>query len=151
MTLEGYSTSSKICICSSTFIPKIFAHSNSSKSTQWVHPRTGKAKRVREDLPFGWEQRNDESGRTLFVNTQTGQETFADPRLAFASEIPTRNIVDVRQRFDCGSTALEVLHGLDLSGKVAVVTGSNVGIGFETARSLILHGCTVSFLTIDNE
>ncbi|KAL5277107.1 WWOX family protein [Megaselia abdita] len=123
---------------------KVF-YVNQNQEVKWTHPRTGKAKRVRGDLPFGWEKRNNESGKILYVNTTTGQETFTDPRLAFASEIPTKNISDVRQRFDSGTTALQVLHGLDLSGKVAVVTGSNVGIGFETARSLVLHGCTVYF------
>jgi WW domain-containing oxidoreductase len=59
---------------------------------------------------------------------------------------------------------MQVLHGRDLTGKIAIVTGANCGIGlkflkcpisfnyrivlslgFETARSLALHGCTVIF------
>ena len=39
--------------------------------------------------------------------------------------------------------ALQILHGLDLSTRVAVVTGANSGIGFEISRSLALHGCRV--------
>lgn len=35
----------------------------------------------------------------------------------------------IRRRFDNSSTALDVLQGLDLQGKVALVTGSNTGIG----------------------
>lgn len=30
-----------------------------------------------------------------------------------------------------------------MSGKVAVITGCNTGIGFETARSMALHGCQI--------
>jgi NAD(P)-dependent dehydrogenase (short-subunit alcohol dehydrogenase family) len=41
------------------------------------------------------------------------------------------------------STAEEVTSGLDLSGKTAVVTGCNSGIGFETMRVLALRGAHV--------
>lgn len=36
-----------------------------------------------------------------------------------------------------------MLHGRDLSKHVALITGANTGIGFETAYSLVKHGCTV--------
>lgn len=41
------------------------------------------------------------------------------------------------------STAEEVTAGLDLSGRTAVVTGCNSGIGFETMRVLALRGAHV--------
>lgn len=45
--------------------------------------------------------------------------------------------------FDRDTTAEEVTQGLDLSGKVAIVTGCNSGIGYETLRVLALRGAYV--------
>ena len=50
---------------------------------------------------------------------------------------------EIQQHFDSSSTALQVLHGRDLSGKVAIVTGGNCGIGYETCRALAFHGAHV--------
>lgn len=49
-----------------------------------------------------------------------------------------------QSRFDAGSTAEEVTEGLDLSGKVAIVTGCTSGIGFETMRVLAMRGAYVA-------
>lgn len=48
-----------------------------------------------------------------------------------------------RSDFDEDSTAEQVTEGLDLSGKVAVVTGCTSGIGFETMRVLAMRGAYV--------
>ena len=45
--------------------------------------------------------------------------------------------------FDGRSTADDVLAGVDLFGRVAVVTGANAGIGFEAARALAGRGAEV--------
>lgn len=45
--------------------------------------------------------------------------------------------------FDRRSTADDVVRGLDLSGKVAIVTGATSGIGVETARALASAGAEV--------
>lgn len=46
--------------------------------------------------------------------------------------------------FDATSTALQVLEGIDLSGRAAVVTGAASGIGVETARALAAAGAAVT-------
>lgn len=46
--------------------------------------------------------------------------------------------------FNRNSTADEVLEGIDLSGRTAIVTGAGSGIGIETARSLAKAGAKVT-------
>ena len=59
------------------------------------------------------------------INQKT---TYTDPRLAFAEEVKN-SAMDFRQKFDASSTALQILHGRDLSGKHVIITGANSGIG----------------------
>lgn len=46
--------------------------------------------------------------------------------------------------FNAFSTAAEVINGIDLTGKTAIVTGGYSGIGFETVR--VLHGAGASVI-----
>ena len=46
----------------------------------------------------------------------------------------------IRSRFGARSTALEVVEGLSLQGRHAVVTGGAAGLGLETSRALVSAG-----------
>ena len=48
--------------------------------------------------------------------------------------------------FDQSSTTDDVLAGIDLSGKTAIVSGATAGLGEETARALAAHGADVTIL-----
>jgi hypothetical protein len=39
------------------------------------------------------------------------------------------------ERFGSRTRARQVVAGMDLTGRVMIVTGANVGIGYETARA----------------
>jgi NAD(P)-dependent dehydrogenase (short-subunit alcohol dehydrogenase family) len=53
--------------------------------------------------------------------------------------------------FGFESTAAEVIEGIDLSGKRAIVTGASSGIGVETARALAGAGAEVTLAVRDAE
>ncbi|HET9379065.1 MAG TPA: oxidoreductase [Chthoniobacterales bacterium] len=57
----------------------------------------------------------------------------------------------IHSGFGPTSTAEEILHGVDLSGKTAIVTGGYSGIGRETTRALAAAGATVVVPARDRE
>jgi NAD(P)-dependent dehydrogenase (short-subunit alcohol dehydrogenase family) len=65
------------------------------------------------------------------------------------SQSTTHNLVQTPFGFD--STAAEVIEGIDLSGKTAIVTGGSSGIGVETARALASAGASVALAVRDTD
>ena len=63
------------------------------------------------------------------------------PACAGTEKIPAPGVP--QGPFDEDSTADDVLAGMDLGGKLAVVTGCTTGIGFETMRALASRGAWV--------
>lgn len=57
----------------------------------------------------------------------------------------------ITSRFGARSTALEVVEGLDLSGRTAIVTGGASGLGVETARALAHAGASVVLAVRDRQ
>ena len=57
----------------------------------------------------------------------------------------------ITTQFGFDSTAAEVIAGIDLSGKRAIVTGGSSGIGVETARALASAGAAVTLAVRDAE
>jgi len=53
--------------------------------------------------------------------------------------------------FNATSTSSDVIKGIDLTGKIVIVTGGNAGIGLETAKVLAAAGATVIVAARDVE
>jgi NAD(P)-dependent dehydrogenase (short-subunit alcohol dehydrogenase family) len=57
----------------------------------------------------------------------------------------------IQSTFDATTTAAEVVDGLDLTGRRAIVTGGASGIGIETARALVSAGAEVTLAVRNTE
>ena len=57
----------------------------------------------------------------------------------------------INSGFNASSTTSDVIKGIDLSGKIAIVTGGNAGIGLETTKTLAAAGATVIVPARDTE
>lgn len=55
------------------------------------------------------------------------------------------------RQFDANSATNDVIDGISLTGKTAVITGASSGLGIETSRSLAAAGARVLMLARDNE
>ena len=80
--------------------------------------------------------------RRRLLGVGAGALTLAMVGACGNSKVPVRGVP--RSDFDEDSTAEEVTEGLDLSGKIAVVTGCSSGLGFETMRVLAKRGAYVA-------
>ena len=70
--------------------------------------------------------------------------TLLTPTLGGCSKFERRPVPGIpASGFDGNSTAEEVTEGIDLDGKLAIVTGCTSGIGFETMRVLAKRGAYV--------
>jgi O-methyltransferase involved in polyketide biosynthesis/NAD(P)-dependent dehydrogenase (short-subunit alcohol dehydrogenase family) len=67
----------------------------------------------------------------------------------YGTDIPGPATTRITTPFRATSTAMEVVAGIDLTGRRAIVTGAAAGIGVETARALAAAGAEVTLAVRD--
>merc|ERR1719464_366788 len=81
-----------------------------------------------------------------FTKLSKGQKVLAGIGGLFSSVatyIVYYRLSDKMSKFNSYTTSKQALDGIDLTGKTAIVTGCNTGIGKQTAKTLYEHGCDV--------
>jgi len=81
-----------------------------------------------------------------YATMSIGQKVLAGFGAVAASAvtyIAYYRITEKMKPFNSYTTSDEAINGLDLTDKYAIVTGSNTGIGKETAKILYKQGCNV--------
>ncbi|CAH8655619.1 unnamed protein product [Schistosoma haematobium] len=112
--------------------------------SQRPHPISGHIKQLPHVLPKGWSSCSDKSGRTIYLNLETGCSTYSDPRLAAALLThSTKSIRSTQFKFDKFSSVNDILLNKDLRGFYVVVTNSGCGLGLSIAVHLVQYGATV--------
>ena len=91
---------------------------------------------------------NDISRRSVLRGSIAAALLSTVPPLSFGQELSYKPAVPGRpaapwSQFDKESTAEDVTAGMDLTGKTALVTGCNSGLGLETMRVLAMRGAHV--------
>src|SRR3546814_258650 len=71
------------------------------------------------------------------------RSTRTDTLFPYTTLFRSSGSVAVAQVFGVKSSTDDVLAGVDLIGKRAIVTGTSAGLGVETARCLVAHGAHV--------
>src|SRR5690242_11218313 len=86
-------------------------------------------------------------GPSVYRGTRTGGTSVSVYDTGWGNRMSER----ITTPFGFGSTALEVVEGVDLSGRRAVVTGGASGIGVETVRAVAAAGAEVTIAARDVE